>query len=322
MTEEQDKLADVFNAFAAKAQQDHPQLKDGLIILDNASGKTFGSFTRASSVIAGGKLAEWLANVSTEVTAKGSQAFLMMGKINGNSVPIGNIIGYQEKDWLSGQFAGTVSKIDDRTFTLYHELGHLVVANGFNNFEDKGMKNRAETGADIYALIRLSQLYPDEAGEFFQKLRLLRSLSMAENGDVEHFSGPAIETLRQIRKETDLSQFSPAEAAWLAAAIAKAHQFPAAAIESAEKIFKDFRNSVIESKDLQASLRGLARDILAADDTVFKMTFQYLQPFLDGEISRGSFDFTGEYWDDMRPKLKERETPPPVPQLAVTRKSL
>lgn len=300
-------LAGIFNRFAARAQQDHPRLKDEFLILDNTSGKLYGTFDRSTkyTFISDEDFDAAIRRLAEEVKKVGSHATKIGFKMSELNVSAGHLVSFQRNKPMERMMGRERPEEYALLFTLYHELGHHVVKDSMTAGTNAEGRNFSETAADIYATIRMRQHFPEEKEDFFTKRVLLRrSMSMAENGHTSHYTAFAIDELVKAAKQVDLLALTPEQAAEFAWNMAAKYSLAAPVQFRLSDGFREFREE--RKADPQAALRKLAEKTLAEDNMQFRAGMHYLAPFLDGWAKHPQYDVSGDYWDGMRAKLKAR----------------
>ena len=307
MTDQAHSLSDTFNNFAIQSQEDHPELKDGFLVLDIASGETFGRFDLEKySFFTTEDLNNKLSKMRENGKNIGSHAGKIKASIGSGTIQAGYLIAFAEQP----QWERIFNSSDDpkgfaRMFTLYHELGHLVVENAFHNYHDENGKNFSESAADVYALIRMRQQFPMvEKNYFAERVKFARAYLMTEVGSATHFSSFAVDALIKRSDTIGLASLTPGDAADLAYNIAKNHVLPEAERFAVKLTGAEFRAQ--KSTDPEKAFRDLSQKLMKSSDVEFQAGMFYLKPLLDGFAKHPKSQFIGEFWDEMRSKLYGR----------------
>lgn len=293
-----DSLTEIFAAFAVKAQQDHPKLEGELLVYDEPNKTFIGNFDLAKHAVRQDQFGRLLNSVAgSEIL--GPKVIRLQLRPASGPVDVGSVIAYKPHDIIDSAFGSSA-----RDFTLYHELGHIVVKNSWGGTADVSVNNRAETAADIYAMMRLAQQQPEKIDELMTRLKITRIIALADRDDREHYTLPGLVALEKLGWDA-VSKLTPEQAAQKAGEIAAASALPQSVMDGIAKIYTGYREQL--KTDKQTALRGLAEALLQADAPVFRMGLKYIGLYLDGAVSQKGFDFSGKYWDDMHKKIDSRD---------------
>ena len=304
----QTELSQVFNEFAAQSQKDHPQLNDELLVLDSDNGTFHGSFSRKKkyTFISNEDFAASLKRAADDIAQYGSHANKISFTMNGvPGVRAGSLIAYSHERDSQRLMGGDHPELYAMMFTLYHELGHHVVKDSMYTGETDEGRNFSETAADIYALIRMRQKFPDEQPGLFEAyVSVGRIISLAEWGHTSHYTNFAIDKLREVSRTVDLQALTPQQSAELAWNIAAQNTVPAPVQFRIKEDFRAFRDEV--TKDRPTAMQNLAEKVLAADNTFFRAGMHYFTPLFIGIAAIPDVDFSTDWWKDMGKKLLTR----------------
>lgn len=304
----QEKLSEVFNAFAAKAVQDYPRLKGELLILDGDTGNLYGHFDNKTryTFVSDEDVAKSVERMKEGLTKIGSHATHIEFNMGGGQARTGELIAFQRSRATEGYFGREKPQLYDLLFTLYHELGHHLVKDSMHAGGDKEGRNFSESAADVYAMIRMRQHFPEvEESYFIDRVGLMRATALAHNGYTDHYTNFALDALKKAAKEIDLLALSPAQATELAWDIAATHSLARPVSFRIGEQFRVFRDDM-QSKGAEEAVRALAERTLEGDNIIFRAGMQFLSPFLEGWAWHPQLGFEGEYWQDMRQKLSAR----------------
>lgn len=270
-------LTETFNRFAAKAVEDYPAIENNFILYNLSDGILHGRFFGAT----GPQVEEWLQYLQERADiAKDAHA---TAEKNG---PF-NIISY-----ISPERQTDI----DLMRTLQHELGHLVAPAGYSD-NTKYNRYLDECVADTFSVIRLLQL-SQEADNSIEYLIYRRASRMIAQC-MSHPSVPVLIELKRLSQEHDLLHLTPIQTANLAYRLSLQYAFSESQLNELENIFLHTRQEGV-------TCRKLAKITLAdhseMSGAVFVIAKACLDPYLNLESK-----LKGEFWDDIRAKIKTRE---------------
>jgi len=210
----------------------------------------------------------------------------------------------------------TAPVAQETTFIFDHELAHAIIPNA--SYRD-GEKNRAESIADAYAVIRHFQRYGADspAIDAIVANRAFDFVFREPRYGHSHFTSPVTEKILACRYDIDWDSLTPQQTGDLARKFVFEHEMEAEALSVLHKEFNAFH---YKAKDIENGDRipvlTLAEKVLVTDcSNVFKYGSAALKLCIDQQAADGVL--AGAYWDNVRRKLaKKQQTfiqPQPVP---------
>ncbi|MEZ0260401.1 MAG: hypothetical protein ACAH80_05285 [Alphaproteobacteria bacterium] len=168
-----------------------------------------------------------------------------------------------------------------RTFAFFHELGHLMVQEGFDVTEDKPY---GECYADAFATIRCIQKFGADDG-FLDSTAWARAYKFIHYNSSTHLTTTVIDKILEDSKTRDFSKLTPAETVEAAAQYARDNMPSVVQIATAKKNFKPLSGLLkYVNQDKMDRLQTLASTTLAAGDRfTFYIGARAFQPFLNPE---------------------------------------
>lgn len=204
--------------------------------------------------------------------------------------------------------------------TFYHELGHIVAPNAI------GTPTMAlpENVADIYGILRHIQKYGDDS-KAIEVGSWSRALRFVLNGQGDHFTTLSIDAMPKILEKLDVNALTPEQTAVLASRIALQNTPHVDVMANVAHNFRNVLPRIHKTGDLVEGLREIAEVTLASDQAYFtyKIGASALRRFLEGKVTfdhetqiqlfgevvskdTGVIRLEGQYWDDVRRRMKER----------------
>jgi hypothetical protein len=184
-----------------------------------------------------------------------------------------------------------------------HELGHAIIPNA--HYKDG--KNKAECIADAYSVIRHLQRFGADS-TFIDRLVQNRAFHFVfRKGRSTHFTSPVTEQILARRHDIAWDHLTPQETTKLARRFALEYAMHPFLLDSIDASFKEFQGKIDDiQKGDASSLQKLAKEVLSTNGpNFFKYGAMALKFCLDGQIP--SLNLTGEYWDNMRRQLAEKQ---------------
>jgi hypothetical protein len=226
----QKALAENFNQSATDAREAFPEKLDNLVIVSKSMNKP----VYISPAIAGHLSMHLLA---VKKAVKERVDFLNKNKCSGVANHYYDIANLDVKlisinEDVNSAYSSGYTKEMRSMFTLDHEIGHLVVKNGYGGVYNE---NLAECAADAYAALRHVQQFGMHTDVFE---RNNGAFYVVIGKSPVHYTDRAIQKVRQIAQETDITRLSLAETAALAEKIANETHLDAERLHEIKNAFR------------------------------------------------------------------------------------
>lgn len=300
--ERPDSLTDIFNSFAADALRDYPKLQGSFMFIDGKTGEAIGDVTS-------GKLEGDTQDIAMYFAKENYGGYADTMKLDAETNPLvneGELYAIRYNKFMG--FSGNDKQ--DLMFTLEHELGHAVVpeAIGFKT-------NYCEEAGDVFAMMKHIQRYGDDDGTYITLLARKRTEGLLD-GDIHHFTNPALSRFAAVRGTLDIPSMSPEKMTEIAAAIADESQFTGPRMRAISTVMKRAHASYEEAvyrtgrQGLGTFLMCVVSEIMQPDvyKAEFDMGLEILKPFMrdiPGAPSPLPLDHQG--WPRIAKALAEKE---------------
>lgn len=202
-------LRDVFNAEAARAAADYPVLAGRLLIIDVAGEYSVAHIAPEALKMEPGVAAE-LQKLIERRWAKTAHSCCHIN--NG----IRTIVMAPHVTAESAMYG--LPQRQETLFILDHEIGHLVVKDGYEGIHT----NFKENAADAFALIRYAQRF-GRLEQVIEASQFKRIFDFAFKGRWSHYTVPMTDALLRLQDSIDLAALNPAQTAELAHRLATRH---------------------------------------------------------------------------------------------------
>lgn len=212
---------------------------------------------------------------------------------------------FDRKEW------NNVSETSKKNLLLVldHELAHLAIADGCP-LDTLSSRVISESIADAYALIRHYQRFGADSNhehEFINPWE--RGNYFIQNQDNAHFTTFVLDEIIRRKHLIDFNGLSPHHTASLAWHFAMAYAPPGPVVAVLSNAFNKVNGAYKSS--VEEGRRAWAEVTLDPENGyyTFKFGSRMLRDFLDDKVDNNGegIRLRGEYWDDVRRRLKERE---------------
>ncbi|MBI3440785.1 MAG: hypothetical protein HY052_03105 [Proteobacteria bacterium] len=306
-------LTDTFNRFARKAVEDFPRLKNRFVFYSVPTDTWHGS---------PGHLHE------TQATDLRYMQKAMKGRDPEKAIAVsGNFDDYDFMAYIgddaSKRLMTSPSAADEQEVfgTLQHELGHLVCPGAFHHHLGE---NFDECVAEAFSFIRQKQKYHVIKPQI-EDMNWDRSMGLILLKKTSHIALTVLEELGKLAKRHDYSRLTPIQTANLAYRLSLQYSLPQERLDRLVKIFKPVKKAYEDDEISYADTfkrcwKTMLEDQGEDSDVVFIIGKTFLKSFLEKRMeiltpvfrsiekaSKVCGDLRGEFWDDVRQKIKTRE---------------
>ena len=192
------------------------------------------------------------------------------------------------------------------TNNLLHEIGHIVVENGFSSDD-----HRAECAADTYGSFGNIRTFGKKT-DFFEYYGNRASTIVLGTSPI-HYTNGAIEQVKQLSEKIDISALSPPETAKLAKKIAKENSLDKKTLKKISSAFFPVKNDYEKIGKLNfASLRKCADIMLKHEKNpyIFEAGERFLnRPDIKEHLKNKAK--TDPYWKKTLDFIEKHEIKPP-----------
>lgn len=303
-------LGNVFNAFAAKAVADFPELKESLVIYNSRDNTLHGSFPAEEHdalLAARQKAAEdFRRTAGTRPAAYAMQE-------NGYTY-----IDYLDQDLARHNYKTAQDPYErELKAQLEHELAHFIVPGA--GVKTRGAIAFKESAAEAFSFLRQQQQF-GAIGDQVEVTSYIMANIAVMRGDTSHFAIPVLHQLARMSDSYNLARLSPAETANAAYRAALAYEPSRDQLRALEAAFSPVRTQHYGPKQWEPAMFETIAEITLGDHgentaLIFETGKAFLDPFLHKRtdiIPATLFTgkeleerFGGAYWDSVRERLAQ-----------------
>lgn len=276
-------LREELSKLAAEAHAAFPQRFEKLVVATTNSYKT---------VFVAPKIANHLTNNTAIVEKALKEKIKEMQACNSKGLAIYyylagtlvNLIVIDENP--HGIFSSKFTKKVKAVANFNHEIGHFAAKNGFSS-GTVSEAHRAEVVADVYAALKDIQYYGKNTTDFFKYYS--RAYTIVSNTSPVYYTDDAIQKVKQLSEEMDISNLSLNKTIELAEKIALEYSLNDKTLEKISTAFLPAKNAFKTVK------------IGEWNDDILKKCFKIIQENADDpDISKAGIRFLN------RPDIKKR----------------